>query len=263
MTPGSSILYVYHQKASKSVSHLWKLPLYDRAVWCQWRIMVFTEIASFHHFELCKNMSAAVHQIDSLLYALENYNNGKDKLIIAIGSTNPTKINSVKMTVSKLFPNHDIEYKFSSVKSGVSDQPKSSTESLKGATNRAKNVCKLFPNADYSVGIEGGMESVMKDDDDKEIYLQSGWVVVMNKEGEIGIGTSARVECSDKIVNKINNENKELGVVMDEISGKKDVKTHQGFFGLITNNHYPRALAYHHGCLFAFAKFISPKIYWY
>ena len=107
------------------------------------------------------------------------------------------------------------------------------------------------------------VEAKIGNENDKEIYLQSGWVVIIDKNGEIGIGTSARVELSDKIMNKINNEKKELGVVMDEISGKKDVKTHQGFFGLVTNNQYPRASAYHHGCLFAFAKFVSPKIYWH
>merc|ERR1711971_1431535 len=102
-----------------------------------------------------------------------------------MGSTNPTKLESVRMACSELFPSHSIEYKACSVKPGVSDQPKSAKESLLGATNRAKNTFTECPSADYCVGLEGGIESV------GDHYLQSGWVVVINKEREIGFGTSA------------------------------------------------------------------------
>ena len=95
-----------------------------------------------------------------------------------------------------------------------------------------------------------------------KVYLQSGWVVVMNEEQKIGIGTSARVELSEKVMHPILNDEKELGDVMDELSGEHSTKTHQGYFGLVTNNNLPRADAYHHGVLFAFSKFVSPKVYW-
>eukprot|EP01084_Bolivina_argentea_P151374 264217_1 len=182
-------------------------------------------------------------------------------MTIAIGSTNPTKIKSVQIAVEKLFPNKCVEYKHCSVQSGVSDQPKSSSESVNGAINRANNVFNIFPNADYTVGIEGGIETVSVANN-KNVYLQSGWVVVMNQQKEIGIGTSARVELSDKVMKPILNDGKELGDVMDDLSGQNNVKTHQGYFGLVTNNNLPRADAYVHGVLFAFSKFVSPQIYW-
>merc|ERR1719203_1380304 len=84
----------------------------------------------------------------------------------------------------------------------------------------------------------------------------------MNKEGQIGIGTSARVELSQKIMEPILNDGQELGDVMDKLSGEHSTKTHQGYFGLVTNGALPRADAYHHGVLFAFSKFVSPQIYW-
>ena len=134
--------------------------------------------------------------------------------------------------VNKLFSNKNIDYKYSSVSSGVTDQPKIARECINGATNRAKNTFKKFPNADYCVGIEGGIEQI------NNIYFQSGWVVVINNKNEIGYGTSARAQLSNKIMKPILNDGKELSDVMDNITGKT------GILRINTNNNVPRANAY-------------------
>ena len=76
-------------------------------------------------------------------------------MIIAVGSKNPTKIRPVRKIFKKYF--EDIIINSYEVSSGVSDQPLSENETYEGALNRAKEVLKLDLDADYGVGIEGGI----------------------------------------------------------------------------------------------------------
>lgn len=76
---------------------------------------------------------------------------------INIGTKSPTKIKAIE----ELVQNYDI-FKGVSIESikalsGVSDQPKSLEETLKGASNRAKNA---FADCDFSFGIESGIMPV-------------------------------------------------------------------------------------------------------
>lgn len=163
-----------------------------------------------------------------------------------------------------MFFNHEIKIKGFKVSSNVSDQPKSSIESIKGAKNRALNALTVDikdestqTSVDYTIGLEGGMEKI------DDIYFQSGWMVVYNcKTKQFGIGTSARVEMSNKIVKALLNDGKELSDVVDNISGKNNIGTKEGYFGIVTNNALTRAEAYSHGIVMAFAKFVSDTKYW-
>ena len=60
--------------------------------------------------------------------------------LILVGSSNPTKVNSVSQAFSFVYP--DIEFKVLGklVKSGVSNQPMGEDETLMGAENRMKNL---------------------------------------------------------------------------------------------------------------------------
>src|SRR3989338_2905144 len=75
-------------------------------------------------------------------------------MIIAVGSKNPIKVSAVRETLL-LYPqfrNAKIVARY--IPSGVSDQPLTLEEILKGATTRA-NLAS--PSADYSLGIESGL----------------------------------------------------------------------------------------------------------
>ena len=68
--------------------------------------------------------------------------------------------------------------------------PFSAQETMQGAINRAKAAMQVAVTqhivADYAIGLEGGLESV------GERWFESGWIAVVNKDGRIGLGTSAR-----------------------------------------------------------------------
>lgn len=171
---------------------------------------------------------------------------------IAVGSTNPAKLKAARLTVKKLFPKAKIISV--DVNSGVNAQPKSDEESIKGAINRAKNALKKT-NSDFAIGMEGGMHKIGKN------YFESGWIAVVDKNGRVGLGSSARWQVSKKISTPLL-KGKELAEVINKLTSREDVHIKEGVMGLITNGHLPRHISYSHGILFAFAPFISDPVFW-
>lgn len=72
---------------------------------------------------------------------------------IAVGSTNPTKLNAVRTVVEQVWP--AAELLPVAVPTGVSAMPMSDAECIAGARNRAKEARELT-GATFGVGLEGG-----------------------------------------------------------------------------------------------------------
>jgi inosine/xanthosine triphosphatase len=137
--------------------------------------------------------------------------------------------------------------------SGVSDQPMSDEESIRGATNRAKKArAKL--NAEYGVGLEGGLHKIGK------LWFDAGWIVIINQKGQIGYGSSVRANTPKKMINKVK-KGMELGLVDDLFFNLKNSKQNEGHFGLITKNAITRTLGYRDGVIMALARFIHPDLF--
>jgi len=170
-------------------------------------------------------------------------------MIIAVGSTNPTKINAVKRVVERLLG----EAKVVSVKSpsGVHEMPSSSDECITGAKNRANHA--LESGADYGVGIEGGF-----DETNHGMFLNA-WAAVTNGD-QTGIGCTCRILLPEHVAEELR-KGRELGPVMDELTGQKDVKKHQGTSGVLTMGHVNRSESYEQALISAFMKFINKEYY--
>lgn len=171
---------------------------------------------------------------------------------IVVGSKSPAKLRAAQIAVDEIFQDVDVETV--EVDSGVDKQPKSDEESINGAINRAKAAQKVT-GADYAIGMEGGIQKV----GDK--WFECGWIAVIDQDGEIGLGSSARFELSNHIADELIS-GKEMREVFEEKTGRDDVYTGEGAMGIITDGHLPRDLAYSHGVIFAFAKFISDPKFW-
>ena len=74
---------------------------------------------------------------------------------IIVGSTNPSKVDAVKEVLSMYSFLRDADIAGTNATSGVSDQPKSSAETIQGAINRANNAYN-HAKCDYSIGLESG-----------------------------------------------------------------------------------------------------------
>ncbi|KAK7196936.1 hypothetical protein NESM_000636200 [Novymonas esmeraldas] len=177
--------------------------------------------------------------------------------IWAVGTTNRAKAESVVTVVNKCFPEASHEVRLCKVGSGVSDQPMTAEETQQGALNRAKAALDATPDADYGVGLEGGLERIAGR------WFECGWMVVVERRtSRCGIGSSARFEMSEKLMRPILDEGKELAEVMDQLTGEEDVRSGLGAMGVLTAGHLGRAAAYEHGLMFALAPFLSDSRYW-
>ncbi|KAJ3032096.1 hypothetical protein HDV00_007983 [Rhizophlyctis rosea] len=179
-------------------------------------------------------------------------------LLIALGSTNPSKRLAVETSILHLFPDRTPEVRTFSVPSGVSDQPLSDDETTAGAINRAKAALEKWPEAEYGIGIEGGAHLIPT----INRYFETGWIAIVQRStGKVGLGSSGRFELSPKIASRLVG-GEELATVIDDLSGQTDVRSNAGAMGILTNGHVNRDVAYTHGVYFAFAPFVSSKIYW-
>ncbi|MBA3724250.1 MAG: DUF84 family protein [Candidatus Levybacteria bacterium] len=172
---------------------------------------------------------------------------------VAVGSQNLTKVNAVKKAFEKVFPNTLWEVIGVDVPSGVANQPMTDRESIRGATNRAKRSLKKC-NADFGVGIEGGMQKVGKE------WFTSGWVVIINKEGIIGTGSSIRMTIPPKLLTLIL-DGVELGHANDLVFKQTNSKHGDGHFGLMTNNVITRTSAYQDAVFTALSRFLHPEVF--
>jgi len=173
-------------------------------------------------------------------------------MIIAVGSTNPTKIRPVRAVFSKYFKT--VVVKGVKVNSGVDDQPMTDDEMYKGALARAKNALKLVKNAEYGVGIEGGLHKYSYG------WFERSLIVIVNKKGEIGVGSSGGLALPDRIIKRIH-EGKNLEEAVDELFGTKHVGETIGMFGIMTNNVVTRSQGVAHGVAFALARFLHADLY--
>ncbi len=172
---------------------------------------------------------------------------------VAIGSKNPAKISSVKEAFIKVWPDREFQFSGVDVESGVSNQPMSDEESIRGATQRAERARDAL-GAEYGVGLEGGLQKI----NDK--WFDSGWIVVVDQNDRVGIGSSIRLETPPKMMELIN-QGMELGEVNDILFKKENSKHNQGHFGLMTNNAITRVEGYRDGIIAALAAFIHPSLF--
>ena len=173
---------------------------------------------------------------------------------IVIASKNPVKINATLSGFQKMFPNEQFEIEGVSVSSGVSDQPKSDSETFSGAWSRADNACKEKPNADFCVGIEGGVE---EKNSDMEAFA---WVVIKAKDSGFGKGRTGTFFLPPQITELIK-QGKELGEADDIVFGRTNSKQENGAVGILTDNVVDRTKYYTEAVVLALIPFKNKKLY--
>ena len=170
---------------------------------------------------------------------------------VAVGSENPAKNIAVKDVFEEMFSDK-LEIISVSIDSGVSIQP-FDEKTIKGAYNRAKGALTAS-NADFGVGIEGGVMKL------GEKWYNLGFVVIMDRDGNMGTGTSGWFECPKFILDELRKGN-ELGDVMDKLSGTTDSKKKEGAIGILTKNHVTRKDLYKHGVQMALVPLLNKSLW--
>ena len=172
---------------------------------------------------------------------------------VIVASKNPVKINAVKIGFEKMFPSEKFEFEGIAVPSGVKDQPMDNQETLTGATNRVENAKNTFQNADFWVGIEGGIQ---RTGNDMGVFA---WVVVKSKElnGKAKTGTFFLPK---KIVELIDS-GKELGEADDIVFGRENSKQKNGSVGILTGDVIVRSTYYTDAVILSLIPFKNSELY--
>ncbi len=172
---------------------------------------------------------------------------------IIIASKNPIKIEATKIAFKKVFSEKKLFFEEVNAPSGVSDQPKSNNETYIGAKNRAEYIKKEFPNNNFWVGIEGGIDKF-----DNQT-LAFAWIYIISNN-KVGKAKTASFFLPKKISELIE-QGIELGEADDIVFGLENSKKKNGAVGILTKNVKNRTEYYSEAIILALIPFINETLY--
>jgi non-canonical (house-cleaning) NTP pyrophosphatase len=133
---------------------------------------------------------------------------------------------------------------------------------MQGARERALAVRDLLRQrrrqADIYVGLEGGFHSISIEGE-WHTFLR-GWAYATDgKRGTFGGTPSISVPAS--LAKKVIEGQRELGLVIDEVAGIRDVRSRQGAWGILSRDLVTRSMSFELALIAAFAPFYNAQLY--
>ncbi len=172
---------------------------------------------------------------------------------LVIASHNPVKVQATLNGFERMFPDEIFNVEMVNVPSGVSDQPMSDEETLRGATQRAANAAQAFPNGDYWVGIEGG---VAEEGGELSAFA---WVVVRGGQRS-GKGRTGAFFLPPEVTELVQ-QGKELGEADDIVFQRRNSKQEDGAIGLLTGGVLDRRQFYEQAVILSLLPFKNDALY--
>jgi len=169
---------------------------------------------------------------------------------IVVASRNPVKVDATRHAFNELFPEVSLEVGSVEVESGVSDQPVSDEETRRGARTRAMNASQAEPDADFWVGMEGGIEVI-----DNQL-MAFAWMVVLGHSESISEARSVTLPLPPA-VRKLVESGLELGEANDIVFATLNSKHSGGAYGLLTEGRYTRESVYRQTLIIALTPFVN------
>ena len=173
---------------------------------------------------------------------------------IVVASQNPVKIEAVVNGFQRMFPSQEFIVQTVAVPSGVSPQPRSDAETLQGAINRTVEAAHRLPDADFWVGIEGGVDEMIAGE-----TVAFAWVAVRSSR-QMGRGRTGTFYLPPAVTDLLR-QGKELGEADDIVFGRTNSKQENGAVGLLTGDVIDRAQLYEHAMILALIPFKNPGLY--
>jgi inosine/xanthosine triphosphatase len=130
----------------------------------------------------------------------------------------------------------------------------SDSETFQGALQRAKNAKNAEPDADFWVGIEGGLAETSHE---LEAFA---WVVVIDKADKVGKGRTSTFFLPARVAELVR-QGKELGEADDIVFGLQNSKQQMGAIGILTHGIIDRAEYYEQAVVAALIPFKNPELY--
>jgi inosine/xanthosine triphosphatase len=171
---------------------------------------------------------------------------------VAVGSCNQIKLNAARLGFQLAWPSEYFEFMGVEVQSGVSHQPMSIAETRCGASNRAEHARRKLPDADYWVGMEGG---VFQQDDD---WFEVGWIHVLDRHGRGSSGATLTFPVAPIYMRHLL-EGCSLNEAIERETGISSIGSSRGFVSLMTHGVIDRTKAYGEATLVALTGFMAER----
>ncbi len=167
---------------------------------------------------------------------------------VAVGSTNPVKVDAVERTLER----YDPTVTPIAVASGVPEQPRSIAETVSGAENRARRALEAT-DCGYGIGLEGGVARI---EGTPGLSLIMWGAATDGDRTERGSGPTLRLP--DRIAARLE-DGEELGPVMDDVLGRNDVAETDGAAGVLTDGLTDRTQALGQAVACSVGPLLTPK----
>lgn len=169
---------------------------------------------------------------------------------IVVGSRNPVKLGAAKQAFGALFPGASLEVIAIDVDSGADDQPDSDEATRQGARTRALNSRQAEPDADFWVGLEGGVEII------DEQLMAFAWMSVQGRIGDVSEARSTTLPLPPAVKELIIG-GMELGKANDCVFSTVNSKQAGGAYGLLTDGLFTREGIYAQTLIMALIPFVN------
>jgi inosine/xanthosine triphosphatase len=173
--------------------------------------------------------------------------------VVVVASTNPVKLRAAARGFAAMFPAAAINVRSQPVPACAAAQPHGDDETRRGACGRALAAQRLAPQANYWVGIEGGVTDL------GDAMTAYAWVAVRGERqtGQARTGTFFLPAAVADLVR----QGLELGVADDRVFGRTDSKRDCGAVGLLTGGAIDREALYQQAVSLALIPFKSQALY--
>jgi inosine/xanthosine triphosphatase len=174
-------------------------------------------------------------------------------LRVIVGSKNPVKVGCSREAFTQAFGNVGLVEGVDAL-SNIPAQPRSEEETLLGAKNRATHAKSLVPEADYWVGIEGGV------DEDPQGMYAFAWIYVLHRTGKSSQSKTGTFYLPPRVVALIQ-DGIELGHADDLVFQAQNSKQQGGSVGLLTHGLITREGYYQQAMVLALIPFLNESLY--
>jgi inosine/xanthosine triphosphatase len=185
---------------------------------------------------------------------------------IALGSDRAAKIMAVRASIARI-AEIDASWREANVvaravTTNIPAMPLTDWQLMQGARERALAVRDLLRSrrleAAIYVGLEGGFHSISIEGE-WHTFLR-GWAYATDgKNGTFGAAPSITVP--ESIVTSVIEGRRELSLVIDEVSGRHDVRSRQGAWGVLSRDLVTRSMSFELALIAAFAPFYNADLY--
>jgi inosine/xanthosine triphosphatase len=177
---------------------------------------------------------------------------------IIVGSKNPSKIKAVEKAAKDYAFLKRAQVLGVEVISGVSEQPLSMEETIRGAKNRARNAFKKV-KADYAIGIESGFVKIAGA---KSGYIENSVCAIYGGK-DFALGVSPGFECPPKVMELVLKKGLNLNDACFEagISKDKEIGKREGIVGFLTKGRKTRSAYTHDAIIMALIHLENKELY--